>query len=291
MFSRRDFALSGVASLAFASTARSESPAFHEFLATFEALEKQNGGRVGVAAFDTRSGRRIDWRGDERFPLTSTFKLLAAAAVLSRADAGVTALEKIVRYEQRDLVAYSPVTKDFAGRGMTLDALCEAAITMSDNTAGNLLLREIGGPPGIGVFARTLGDRVTRLDRWETGLNEASPGDVRDTTSPRAMLGDIERLVLGDALEPASREKLVGWLKGCKTGAERMRARLPAGWIVGDKTGAGERGTMNDVGVIWPPDGAAVLLTIYSTGSGRSVAERAAVIQEVGRAVALFARP
>ena len=134
------------------------------------------------------------------------------------------------------------------------------------------------------------GDGVTRLDRSETELNEAAPGDQRDTTSPRAMVADIRKLALGDGLKPASREKLVGWMKGCKTGAERMRAKLPPGWTVGDKTGSGERGTMNDVGVVWPPDGAPIVLAIYFTGSDKSAAERAMVIQEVGRAVAAAVR-
>ena len=255
-------------------------------------LETQSGGRLGVAALDTASGRSFAHRGDERFPITSTFKLLAAAAVLARVDAGASALEKILRYEERDVVTYSPATKPFAGqgKGMTLDALCEAALTLSDNTAGNLLLREIGGPSGIGAFARTLGDPLTRLDRWETELNEALPGDERDTTTPGAMLADLQKLALGDALKPASREKLVGWLKGCKTSADRMKASLPPGWIVGDKTGAGERGTMNDVGVIWPPDGAPILLTIYLTATDRPQPERAAIHREIGRLVAAAAR-
>lgn len=256
----------------------------------FAELEKASGGRLGIAAFDTRSGRAASWRGDERFPIASTFKALAAAAVLARVDAGETMLDKIVRFPSSDLVTYSPVTKDFADKGMPLDAICAAAVELSDNTAGNLMLREIGGPPGLTAFARRIGDSVTRLDRWETALNEAAPGDARDTTSPRAMLEDLRRLALGDILSSRSRAKLIGWLKGCRTSADRMRARLPAGWSVGDKTGAGERGTMNDVGLLWPPDGAPVLLTIYLTGTTRSQAEKASVQAEIGRVVALAAR-
>lgn len=289
MIDRRAFGV-GLAAAALPLSASGADDPFAPLASTFERMEQASGGRLGVALFDTRTARDFAWRGDERFPLASTFKLLAAGAVLARVDAGATTIDKTLMYGEGDLVTYSPVTKDFAGKGMTLDAICEAAVTLSDNTAGNLQLRELGGPVGLTGFCRSIGDGVTRLDRWETALNEAAPGDPRDTTSPRAMVANVRKLALGDGLQPASREKLVGWMKGCKTGAERMRAKLPAGWIVGDKTGAGERGTINDVGVIWPPDGAPVVLAIYFTGSPKAAAERATVIQDVGRAVAAAVR-
>lgn len=289
MIDRRAFAL-GLGAAAASVSARA-GEAFPGLAATCATLEKDNGGRLGVAMLDTRSARRFEYRGEERFPVTSTFKLIAAAGVLARADRGEAALDRLVSYAQGDLVTYSPVTKEYVDRGMTLAAICEAAVTLSDNTAGNLQLRELGGPEGFTSFCRSLGDRVTRLDRWETALNEALPGDERDTTSPAAMLADIEKLALGDVLKPASRERLTGWMKDCRTSADRMKARLPAGWVVGDKTGAGERGTMNDVGILWPPDGAPVVLTIYFTGSPKSTPERAAVHAEVGRAIAAATRP
>jgi beta-lactamase class A len=153
-----------------------------------------------------------------------------------------------------------------------------------------MLLRTLGGPAGLTSYARTIGDLTTRLDRIETELNEATPGDVRDTTSPRAMLANLHSLVIGDALKPASREQLVAWLKANKTGNERMRAKLPPGWIVGDKTGLGNHGTINDVGIIWPPDGAPILLAIYLTNSDKPIAQRAAILQEIGRLTAAGAR-
>ncbi len=289
MIDRRSVTL-GLAGAALCPPARAAGDPLAALTSTCAALERESGGRLGVALFDTRSGRDFAFRGDELFPLASTFKLLAAAAVLARVDSGAATLDKTLMYGASDLVTYSPVTEKFVGRGMTLDALCEAAVTLSDNTAANLQLRELGGPAGLTDFCRSIGDGVTRLDRSETELNEAAPGDPRDTTSPRAMVADIRKLALGDGLKPASREKLVGWMKGCKTGAERMRAKLPPGWTVGDKTGSGERGTMNDVGVVWPPDGAPIVLAIYFTGSDKSAAERAMVIQEVGRAVAAAVR-
>ena len=136
---------------------------------------------------------------------------------------------------------------------MTLAEICEAAMIVSDNTAGNLILAALGGPAGFTAYVRSLGDSITRLDRIEPDLNEAAPGDPRDTTTPLAMLGNVQKLVLGDALSAASREQLTKWMLGNKTGDTRLRAQLPAGWRTGDKTGAGERGTNNDVGVLWPP--------------------------------------
>jgi beta-lactamase class A len=289
-FSRRAL-LVALPALACAGVAMAADDAWAQLPARFAELEKESGGRLGVAALDIKSGRSAAHRGDERFPLTSTFKFLAAAAVLARVDAGADALDKVVAYTQADLVTYSPVTKDFAGKGLRLDAICDAAITLSDNTAGNLLLRELGGPEGLTRYMRSIGDGVTRLDRWETALNEALPDDLRDTTTPNAMVENLRRLALGDALKPGSRQNLNGWLQNCKTSADRMRADLPPGWIVGDKTGAGERGTMNDVGVITPPDGAPILLAIYLTASEKPQAARAKIHSEAGRLVASAARP
>ena len=291
LITRRELSFLGAGAAIAATSLARAADSFATLEEKFATLEKASGGRLGVAVLDTKTGRTASYRGDERFPITSTFKLLAASAVLAQVDAGKSALERIVMYSKADLVPYSPATSAFADKGMRLDAICEAAITLSDNTAGNLLLREIGGPDALTSFARRLGDAVTRLDRWETALNEAVPGDERDTTSPRAMIGDVGKLALGDTLTPPSREKLTGWMKNCKTSADRMKSSLPAGWVVGDKTGAGERGTMNDVGLIWPPDGAPILLAIYLTNTERTQPERAAIHAEVGRLVAAAARP
>jgi beta-lactamase class A len=223
---------------------------------------------------------------DERFAMCSTFKLLAGAAVLARVDAGKERLDRRVAYAKSDLVTYSPVTEKHVGAGMTLAELCEAAITVSDNTAGNLLLASLGGPQGFTDFARTLGDTMTRLDRIETALNEATPGDPRDTTTPAAMLANIRTLVLGDALTEPSRGQLKAWMLANKTGGGRLRAGLPGDWAVGDKTGSGEFGTTNDVGVIWPPGRAPIVVTIYFTETKAALEQRIAVLASVGRAVA-----
>ena len=254
----------------------------------FARIEAARGGRLGVAVLDTASGRRAAHRQEERFPMCSTFKALLAGAVLARVDAGLDTLERRIRFTRRDLVTWSPVTEaQVGGDGLTLAALCEATMTISDNTAANLLLDVVGGPEGLTAYVRTLGDGVTRLDRYETALNEARPGDPRDTTSPAAMLSSLHALTLGTALSAASREQLLAWLRENKTGGRRLRAGLPRGWQVGDRTGTGENGTSNVVGLLWPPDGGApVVVTAYLTEGPSDGAVRDAALADVGAAIA-----
>jgi len=254
----------------------------------FAELEKERGGRLGVAIVDMQSGKSAAHRGDERFPMCSTFKTLAVAALLARVDAGKEQLDRRVRFEARDLVVNSPVSqKHVGGDGMSLAEVCEAAITVSDNTAGNLLLANLGGPEGLTAYVRSLGDTVTRLDRNEPDLNEALSGDARDTTSPSAMLSDLRALVSGNALTPASKERLVGWLIGNKTGDARLRAGFPRDWRVGDKTGSGDKGTTNDVAVAWPSANRSPLfVSVYLTGSSPEADHRNATLAAVARVVA-----
>lgn len=253
----------------------------------FAALEARSGGRLGVQVRDTGTGRVSGHRAEERFPLCSTFKLLAAGAVLARVDGGTEHLERRVPYGPGDLVEYSPATQPRVAEGeMTLGDLCAAAITLSDNTAGNLILTTLGGPAGLTAYLRGLGDPATRLDRNEPTLNEARPGDPRDTTTPAAMVANLERLTLGTALTPASRAILLGWLADNRTGGARLRAGLPPGWRVGDKTGSGDRGTTNDTGLLWPPGGAPILVAAYLTETDASTEDRNAILADVARAIA-----
>ncbi len=260
-------------------------PAFaDDAVASLRELERRNGGRLGVAFLDTASGRRVAYRGDERFPMCSTFKFLAAALMLARVDRGEEKLDRRIVFAESDLVPYSPATREHVGPGgLTVDAICAAAVTLSDNTAGNLMLASFGGPAGLTAFARALGDTVTRLDRIETALNEGTPGDPRDTTSPLAMLATMQKLVAGDVLSAASRERLIGWLVANETGDKRLRAGVPAAWRIGDKTGTGGNGSANDIAVAWPPGRAPVFVTAYYTGSTISDEGRSAVIAEAGR--------
>ena len=252
----------------------------------FARIELATSGRLGVAALDMETGLHASQRGDERFPMCSTFKALASAAMLHRVDRGESSLDQRVQVEAKDILAYAPVAKQHVGSSMTLSELCEAAITLSDNTAANLLLREIGGPAGFTNFFRTIGDNVSRLDRWEVALNEAVPGDPRDTTSPVAMLKSLQRVVIGDVLQAASRQKLVDWMVANKTGDTRLRAGVPRDWRVGDKTGTGERGTYNDIGVFWPPGRKPIVVTVYLTGASAPMEKCDEVIANVARAVA-----
>jgi beta-lactamase class A len=248
-------------------------------------IEAAFGGRIGVAA--RRGDRSLTYRAGERFALLSTFKFLAAAAILLKAwpcDPGL--LDMVVRYREADLVEYSPITERHVDTGMTVEALCDAAVRYSDNTAGNLLLRLLGGPAGLTRFARRIGDRQTRLDRWETDLNTNLPGDPRDTTTPAAMAADLDKLVLGAALAEGDRERLTGWLVANTTGDKRIRAGLPTGWRVGDKTGTGAYGAANDVAVAWPPAGEPLVIAVYTTRFSPDADPVDDVVAEVARVVA-----
>lgn len=250
-------------------------------------LERRWGGRLGVAILDTGSGEMLSHRGDQRFAMCSTFKSLAAAFVLARVDEGKETLSRRIAYGKDQLVPYSPATERHAGKdGMTMAQLCEAAVTLSDNTAANLILDSFGGPAGLTEWLRTLDDLVTRLDRREPHLNENKPGDLRDTTTPISMLYTLKNIVLGKALSDASREQLIAWLVANTTGDKKLRAGLPAGWRVGDKTGSGPHNATNDVAVIWPPQRAPIIVTTFYSEGGGSDADRSAVIADVGRLVA-----
>lgn len=252
----------------------------------FARLEALHGGRLGVFALDAQSGRRITHRAHERFPMCSTFKVLAVSAVLQRVDAGAERLDRHVRYTPNDLLEYAPVTRAHLRNGsMTVQALCAAAIEYSDNTAANLLLASLGGPAAVTTFARSMGDEVTRLDRNEPSLNTAIAGDPRDTTTPAAISRDLQLLLTGTVLSSASRQRLRSWLLACRTGTDCLRAGLPSSWRVGDKTGSGQNGTRNDLAAAWPPNAAPIFISAYYTGSSASSAQRNAVLADVGRIV------
>lgn len=255
-----------------------------------QALERDLGGRVGVYAQDDL-GRVLAHRADERFPMCSTFKWLLAAAVLTEVDEGRLSLQALVPYREADLLDYAPTTREHLGDGaLSIEALCEAAVTLSDNTAANLLLPQVGGPAGLTAFLRKHDDTLTRLDRDEPSLNENVAGDPRDTTTPRAMAGDLRGLLTGDALSPSSRDRLLGWLEACATCDKRVRAGLPAGWKAANKTGTGPRGASGDVGVFRAPGGHAVYLASYLSDGDLDMVRREKAHATVGSIVAeLFA--
>ena len=250
-------------------------------------IERAAQGRLGVAMLDTGSGLALGWRQDERFAMASTFKAVLAGWMLALVDQGKERLDARVHYAAADVVAYSPVSGPRAGDGggLTVGELCAATVSLSDNTAANVLLARHGGPAGFTAFVRSLGDTTTRLDRTEPALNEAKVGDPRDTTTPLAMLQTLQKLVLGDVLTLASRAWLQRWLLETSTGDKRLRAGVP-GWKVGDKTGTTHSGTSNDIAVMWPPGGGApVVVTCYITASTGSPEQRDAAMAQVARAV------
>jgi beta-lactamase class A len=247
------------------------------------ALERRSGGRLGVAVLDTGSRSRFSHRGDDRFPLCSTFKFLLAADLLRRADRGALSLDRRVPIDAAHL-PNSDFTASRIGRGATLGELARAIIDISDNDAANLLLAQSGGPGELTRFARDIGDGVTRLDDMEPVRDD--PGEIRDTTSPNAIAADLERIVLGGVLQPGSRSTLTGWLLDSKTGPRRLKAGLPNGWRLGHKTGTGMHGSSNDAGIVWRPHAAPLIVAVYLTGSALDDAGRDAVIADVARAVA-----
>lgn len=261
-----------------------------KFVDELRRLERESGGRLGVTLLDTRNGTRSGHRSDERFPICSTFKVLLTAAVLRRVDGGQENLARRVRFGAEAILEHAPVTKTrVGGDGMSLAELCDATMTFSDNTAANLLLTAIGGPAALTAFVKSLGDDVTRLDRTEPALNEALPGDLRDTTTPNAMASTLSTLTLGEALSPASRTQLVAWLVGSKTGDARLRAGLPRSWRIGERTGTGERGTANNVAVVWPEGQPPLIVTAYLTEATVNRTQQSTVLAGVGRAVAAIA--
>ncbi|HDL7980704.1 TPA: class A beta-lactamase BlaA [Yersinia enterocolitica] len=248
-------------------------------------LERNANGRLGVAMINTGNGTKILYRAAQRFPFCSTFKFMLAAAVLDQSQSQPNLLNKHINYHESDLLSYAPITRKNLAHGMTVSELCAATIQYSDNTAANLLIKELGGLAAVNQFARSIGDQMFRLDRWEPDLNTARPNDPRDTTTPAAMAASMNKLVLGDALRPAQRSQLAVWLKGNTTGDATIRAGAPTDWIVGDKTGSGDYGTTNDIAVLWPTKGAPIVLVVYFRQREKDAKPRRDVLASVTKII------
>jgi beta-lactamase class A len=290
MLTRREFLITGTLAatntLATTQTLRGQTrQRLRNLTALLAQLEHSSNCRLGVAVFDTNTREKTGHRADERFAMCSTFKMLLAAAVLQRVDTRQEHLTRTIAVPAKPLISHSPLTEQHAGGEMTVSALCDAILTQSDNTAANLLLNTLGGPDGITRFARSIGDPTTRLDRTETSLNEASPGDPRDTTSPTAMTGNLQNLLLGTVLSEASRNQLIHWMVANEYGNSRLRASLPIGWRAADKTGANGETTTNDIAVFWPAHQSPVLVSAYLTECPGTDEKRDAILAEVGRMV------
>lgn len=255
-------------------------------LTEVDRIERQLDARVGFAAYDLETEQRWEYNADQLFAMSSTFKTLACAALLQRVDEGSEQLERRVKVSASDIVTYSPVTEAYAdNREISLFELCEATMTTSDNTAANLILQAIGGPQAVTAFVRELGDSVTRLDRWETELNEAVPHDERDTTTPNAMVSNLEKLVVGNALSPQSKNQLREWLVNNEVADGLFRSQMPDEWVIGDRTGAGGFGSRSITAVTWPPERKPIIVAFYITETDASFEERNTAIAELGSVI------
>ncbi|BBO09454.1 MULTISPECIES: class A beta-lactamase [Bradyrhizobium] len=262
-----------------------------EALPELETYERDSGGRIGVYAENLATGKKLAWRADERFVMCSTFKASLAACVLARVDRGEEQLAAMIAYGKPDLLDYAPAAKqNLAAGAMSVSDMCKAIVELSDNTCANLLLARIGGPATLTAFWRSLGDTTSRLDHNEPELNRSPPGDPHDTTTPAAMAGNLRRLVVGEALSPASRALLTDWMVNCKTGANRLRGGLPAGWTIGDKTGNNGKDASGDIAVVWPKfdnkPGTPILIAAYTQGGTPNAAQIEAAFARIGRMVA-----
>lgn len=255
-------------------------------------LEAVHDGRIGVALLDTGSGTLFEHRGHERFPLCSTFKFMAVAALLHKAQSDPALLSRRVHFTRKDIVPFSPVIAGYLKSGITLKQICAAMLINSDNSAANLLLQELGtlaglgkegGPEAVTAFARSIGDDAFRIDRMEPEMNDAAPDDPRDTSTPVAMMQSLHQLTTTDILTPRHRQQLVDWMHACKTGNTRIRAGTPKGWVVANKTGTGGYGAVNDVAVIWPPGKSALILGIFFARDRNNAEGKSALVAEITR--------
>ena len=252
-----------------------------------KSAENELGARIGLAVHDLETEQRWEYRSDERFALSSTFKTLACANVLHNVDVGQEKIDRVIRFSKSNLVTYSPVTEKHVGKkGMSLGELCQATLSTSDNSAANFILQAIGGPKSLTQFLRASGDDTTRIDRWETELNEAIPKDKRDTTTPIAIITTLEKLVVGDTLSTESRQQLQSWLKGNEVGDALFRKGVPSDWIVADRTGAGGYGSRAITAVMWPPGRKPVIAALYITETDASFEDRDAMIAKIGTEIA-----
>jgi beta-lactamase class A len=284
--SRRSLLAAGLAVPLTAATA-SASPTVDDQL---RALEEKHQATLGVYAVNTRSGARVAYRSDVRIAFCSTFKGFATAAVLRDHD-GCAPLSRRIFYPAADVMKNAPITAQHVDSGMTIAELATAALQYSDGTAGNLLLRQLGGPKGLTAFLRSIGDSTTRSDRWEPELWSAVPGDARDTTTPEALGRSYGRIMLGPVLRPRDRVQLVTWMKGNTTSGRRFRAGLPAAWTLADKTGTGDYGVANDVGVTWTTKGTPLLLSVMTTKTEKDAPVANDLVADTARVLAAVLAP
>lgn len=249
------------------------------------AIEKRIDGRIGVAVLNASDDQIWHYKGNQKFPLLSTFKTLACSKMLKMVEDDQLNINNETVVETNSLVVWSPVTKDLVGKAITLGKACEATMLTSDNTAANIVLAHIGGPSAITNFMRSVGDMDTRLDRIEPDLNEATQGDVRDTTTPRAMVNSLRQIIFGGTISQKASDQLTTWMQKNTISDALLRSVLPEGWYIGDRTGAGENGSRAITAIIWSESHSPMIVAIYITETELTLSERNHVIAEVGAVI------
>ncbi|WP_435249650.1 class A beta-lactamase [Vibrio sp. nBUS_14] len=252
---------------------------------SIEKVESRVSARIGVAVYDTATNEMWSYKGDERFPMMSTFKTLACANLLYDSENEGLDLESKARVESNKLIAWSPITKEFVGKDISLKDACTATMEMSDNTAANIVLAGIDGPNGLTEFLRSTGDNKTRLNHIEPDLNHARPGDVRDTTTPNTMVKTLNDLVYGNVLSEASKAQLKTWMKDNKVSDGMIRSILPDGWNIADRSGAGAYGSRAITAIVWSETRAPLIISISLTETELTIPERDTVINEIGELI------
>lgn len=283
MIDRRQFIVA-MPLLASAPTAAA-ADRFHGLRRVIAGIEREAGGPIGIALYDSGSGARFEHRATTRFPLCSTFKLLLAARLLDGADRGEWAMGDRLPVRDSDMLNPAPFTRPRIGSTASLAELAEAMVIVSDNPAANIALGRIGGPAALTRWLRQRGDRVSRLDRFEPELNNETPGDPRDTTTPAAMLATCRKILSGGMLMPAAAAQLMVWMTASRTADTMIRAALPAGWAEANKTGAGSWRARNIVSVITPPNGRPIWLTAYLFAAKSELEERNRHFVPLGREI------
>ena len=250
-------------------------------------LEAASGGRLGVSALNTANNQRIEYRANERFPTQCTSKVIGVSAILKKSMTDPSLLQEKIIYTKKDLTNWTPITGKHIAEGMTVAELGSAAISYSDNTAMNLLVKKLGGIQEMTGFARSINNPSFRQDHgWPDEALSGGLGNVDDSSTPADMENSLQQLTLGNILAPYQRGLLLTWLKNNTTSDTRMRAGVPNGWIVGDKTGTGfNYGTNNDIGVIWPPTCAPIVAAIYYTNDKKETKRRDDLIASATRIV------
>ncbi|KAB0479732.1 class A beta-lactamase [Vibrio chagasii] len=252
---------------------------------SIEQIESRVSARIGVAVYDSATKQTWSYKGDERFPMMSTFKTLACANLLYDAENKGLDLDSKVSIKSEDLIVWSPVTKELVDKGISLRDACSATMTMSDNTAANIVLGGIDGPNGLTEFLRSIGDSNTRLEHLEPELNHARPDDARDTTTPKSIVMTLNELMYGDTLSQASKSTLKGWMMGNKVSDGMFRSILPSGWNIADRSGAGAYGSRAITAIVWSEHRDPLIISVALTETEFTLQERDKVINEVGQLI------